>query len=77
MLEGIVHEEQLEKSQEQPNQHFPIISVNQPQLVATPSNQRAQSTQAASLRKLTKNQTIPAPENVKRQSKLPIIYGGG
>ncbi len=53
MLEGIVHEEQLEKSQKQPNQRFPIISVNQPQLVATPSYLRPQSTQATSLRKLT------------------------
>jgi hypothetical protein len=43
---------------------------------AQPSNQGNRSNLAASLRKITVNQTIPVPTHLKRQSKVPVRFGG-
>ena len=82
MLERIVHMEKLEDNLEQISQRQLQTSVDQPQQVATTTVDQLQQAEAPSnnsnqLRKITINQTVPVPTHLKRQSKVPVKYGGG
>jgi len=82
MLERIVHMVKLEDNLEQISQRQLETSVDQPQQVATTTVDQLQQAEPPSinsnqLRKITINQTIPVPTHLKRQSKVPVKYGGG
>jgi len=57
--------------------HPATTTVEQPPQAAAPASQGNRSTMVACLRKITANQTIPVPTHQKRQSKVPVKYGGG